>query len=58
MADVAAEAVSNIQLLLSAGTSESSVAIDHQLKVFEYEHGLRATWDTTDALICVPRLAI
>jgi hypothetical protein len=32
MADVAAQAVSNVELLLSAGASEGSVAIGHQLK--------------------------
>jgi hypothetical protein len=59
MPDVAAEAVSNIELLLSAGASEGSVAIDHKFKIFEsYEHGLLATWETTDALICVPRIQI
>ena len=56
MADAAAQAVSNIELLLSAGASEGSMVIDHQLKVFElYEFGLLATWETTDALICVPK---
>jgi len=56
MADAAAQAVFNVELLLSAGASEGSVAIDHQLKVFEsYERGLLATWETADALICVPR---
>jgi hypothetical protein len=59
MADAAAEAVFNVELLLCAGASDTSVAIDHQLKVFEsYESGLQATWETTDALICVPRFAI
>lgn len=56
MADAAAQAVSNVELLLSAGTPEGSVAIDHHLKVFEsYECGLLATWETPDALICVPK---
>jgi hypothetical protein len=59
MAEVAAQAVANVDLLLSTGTSEGSVAIDHQFKIFEsYEHGLLATWETTDALICVPRIQI
>ncbi len=57
MADAAAQAVSNVELLLSAGASEGSVAIDHQLKVFEsYECGLLATWETPDAVICVQRI--
>jgi hypothetical protein len=56
MADAAAQAVSNIELLLSAGASEGSMAIDHQLKVIEaHEQGLLATWETPDALICVPK---
>jgi hypothetical protein len=57
MADVAAQAVSNVEMLLSAGASESSVAIDHQLKIFEsYERGLLATWETPAELICVQRI--
>jgi hypothetical protein len=56
MADAAAQAVSNVELLLSAGASEGSVATGHQSKVFEsYEQGLLATWETPAELICVPR---
>jgi hypothetical protein len=55
MADAAAVAVSTVELLLSVGGSESSVVVHHQLRVFEsYELGLLATWETADALICVP----
>jgi hypothetical protein len=51
----AAKAVSAIEDLLSAGHGEDSLAIYHQLIVFEAcEHGLLATWETPDALICVP----
>jgi hypothetical protein len=51
----AANAVRAIEDLLSAGRGEDSLAIYHQLKVFEaYERGLLATWETPDALICVP----
>jgi hypothetical protein len=54
MADAAAQAIANVELLLSTGASEGSVPIDNQLKVFgSYEHGLMATWETPDALICV-----
>jgi hypothetical protein len=54
MAGTAAEAVSNVELLLGAGASEASMAIDHQLKIFESrECGLIATWETPDALVCV-----
>jgi hypothetical protein len=59
MAEAAAQAVSNVELLLITGASESSMAIDNQFRVFEsYEHGLLATWETPDALICVPRSGI
>jgi hypothetical protein len=56
MAEAAAEAVSNVELLLSTGASDSSVAIDNQLMTFgAHEHGLLATWETPDALICLRR---
>ncbi len=59
IADAAAQAVSNVELLLSTGVPEGSMAIDHQLKVFEsYERGLMATWETPDALFCVPRFLV
>jgi hypothetical protein len=51
----AAQAIRAVEDLLSAGHTESSVAIYHQSNVFEArEHGLLATWETADALICVP----
>jgi hypothetical protein len=50
LAEAAAQTISNVERLLSAGASEGSVAIDHQLNVFEpYEHGLMATWETPAA---------
>jgi hypothetical protein len=56
MADAAAEAVFNVELLLAAGVPGLSMEIDHQLNVFEsYECGLLATWETSGALICVPQ---
>jgi hypothetical protein len=56
LADAAAQAVSHVELLLSGGAPECSVAIDNQLKVFEsYERGLLATWETPAELICVPK---
>jgi hypothetical protein len=59
MADAAAEAVFNVEALLSTGASEGSVAIGNQLKVFEcLEHGLLATWETAGVLICAPRYQI
>ena len=51
---VAAQAVTDVELLLSLGVPEK--AIHHQLNVFEvYELGLLATWETPDAVICVLR---
>ena len=56
MADAAAQAIANVELLLSVAASERPVMIDNQLRVFEaHERGLLATWETADALICVPR---
>ena len=52
----AAEAVANVELLLSSGFSEHDAPIHHQLRVFEaYELGLLASWETPAAIICVPR---
>jgi hypothetical protein len=52
----AAEAIANVELLLSSGLSEHDEPIHHQLRVFEaYELGLLATWETPTAVICVPR---
>ena len=51
----AAKAVRAVEDLLSAGHAENSVAIYHQSRVFEArEHGLLATWETPDGLVCVP----
>jgi imidazolonepropionase-like amidohydrolase len=59
LAEAAVQAVSNVELLLSAGASEASVAIDNQFRVFEsYEHGLLVTWEIQDALICVPKFRV
>jgi hypothetical protein len=55
----AAQAVANVELFLSSGISEQDGLMLHQLRVFEaYELGLLATWETPDALICVPRIQI
>jgi hypothetical protein len=55
MPAAAAQALQAVEHLLSAGHNEGSLAIYHQLNVFEAcEHGLLATWETPDALICVP----
>jgi hypothetical protein len=59
LAETAAQAISNVEALLGMGESERSMAIDSQLMAFEmHEHGLMATWETPDALICVPRLRV
>jgi hypothetical protein len=51
---VAAQAVTDVELILSAGGSEET--LNHQLRVFEvYELGLLATWETPTGVICVPR---
>ncbi len=55
----AAQAVANIELFLSSGISAQDGLMLHHLRVFEaYELGLLATWETPDALICVPRIQI
>ena len=60
MAHAAAQSVSNAELLLSTGASERSVAIDHQLKVFEsYEQGFASDLGDcgrSDPCTEVPRL--
>jgi hypothetical protein len=55
MPATAAEAVLNVELLLSLGFSQHDELIHHQLRVFEAcEHGLLATWETPAELVCVP----
>lgn len=52
----AAEGVSDVEALVSAGFPEHGEPVSHQLRVFEaYELGLLATWETPDVIICVPR---
>jgi hypothetical protein len=52
---VAARAIRTIEDLLLAGHAESSEPIYHQLLVFEaFEHGLLATWETPEELVCLP----
>jgi hypothetical protein len=59
MTEAAAQAISNVELLLSTRASEDSVAIDNQLRIFgSHEDGLLATWETPDALISVPKFRI
>jgi len=54
----AAQAVGDIELFLSGGSAETDEPVYHQLKVFEaFELGLLATWETPDALVCVPTSA-
>ena len=49
----AAAAIRAVEDLLSAGHAEDSEAICHELRVFEaFEHGLLATWETPDELVC------
>jgi hypothetical protein len=52
----AAGAIRAVEDLLLAGYAAGSMEICHQLMVFEaFEHGLLATWETPDALVCVQR---
>jgi hypothetical protein len=52
---VAARAIRAVEDLLSAGHAESSEPIYHQLMVFgAFEHGLLATWETPEELVCLP----
>ena len=54
----AADAIRAVEHLLSAGHAEGSMEICHQLRAFEaFEHGLLATWETPDALVCGQRSA-
>jgi hypothetical protein len=54
----AAGSIRAVEDLLSAGYAEASVKIYHQLRVFEAsEHGLLATWETPEEVICVPLTA-
>jgi hypothetical protein len=54
MARRCTQAVSNVEFLPGTGASEGSLATDNQLMVFEsYEHGLMATWEKADELVCV-----
>ena len=51
---VAARAIRAVEDLLSAGHSEGSMQICHQLRVFEaFERGLLATWETPHELVCL-----
>jgi hypothetical protein len=51
----AAQAIRAIEDLLSGGHAEGSMEICHQLRVFEaFEHGLLATWETPEEMVCVP----
>jgi hypothetical protein len=51
---VAARAIRAAEDLLLAGHAESSEPIYHQLMVFDaFEHGLLATWETPEELVCL-----
>jgi hypothetical protein len=50
----AARVIGAVEDLLSVGHAEGSMAICRQLSVFEaFEHGLFATWETPEELVCV-----
>lgn len=49
-------ALCNVEMLLASRYSVRSTSIYHQLLLLlAWEYGLLATWETPDALICVPR---
>ncbi len=56
---VTTDAICEVEALLCSGASADSDAVHHRLKTFEaYEHGLLATWETPDEIICVPWIAV
>jgi hypothetical protein len=56
--DATVEALCRVEVLLSHGHSEASELVHHQLEIIEaYQHGLLATWETPDEMVCVPRSA-
>jgi hypothetical protein len=56
--DAALEALCRVEVLLSQGLSEASEPVHHQLGIIAaYQHGLLATWETPDEMVCVPRRA-
>jgi hypothetical protein len=56
--DATVEALCRVEVLLSQGHSEASEPVYHQLEIIQaYQHGLLATWETPDEIICVPRSA-
>jgi len=57
--DAAVEALCRVEVLLSQGLSEASEPVHHQLEIVEaYQHGLLATWETPEEMVCVPRSAV
>lgn len=58
LSGAAAGAILAVEDLLSAGHVEASEAIHHQVLVFEaFEHGLLATWETPEDIVCVALIA-
>jgi hypothetical protein len=56
--DATVEALCRVEVLLSQGLSEASEPVHHQLEIIEaYQHGLLATWETPNEMVCVPRSA-
>jgi hypothetical protein len=54
--DATVEALCRVEVLLSQGLSEASEPVHHQLEIIQaYQHGLLATWETPDEMVCVPR---
>jgi hypothetical protein len=56
--DATVEALCRVEVLLSQGLSEASELVRHQLGIIEaFQHGLLATWETPNEMVCVPRSA-
>ena len=56
--DATVEALCRVEVLLFQGLPEASEPVHHQLEIIEaYQHGLLATWETPDEMVCVPRSA-
>jgi hypothetical protein len=57
--DATVEALCRVEVLLSQGLSEAFEPVHHQLRIIEaFQHGLLATWETPDEMVCVPRSAV
>jgi len=57
--DATVDALCRFEVVLSQGLSEASEPVHHQLGIIEaYQHGLLATWETPDEMVCVPSIIV